>query len=125
MRLAAPRRVQLLVERARQALVVADHVRERDPVAPMSQSVSASDERICAASPSTCASDSADVLDPDRRPVEPDGVPARCVELDELVDRAVAIDDEVRARPRQLVQLGVRDVGANVLHADEKLVVAV
>ena len=37
------------------------------------------------------------VLDPDRGLVEPDHVPAAHVERDELVDRAVRVDDEVRA----------------------------
>ena len=40
------------------------------------------------------------MLDPDRDVVQPDGVAAHDVERDELVDRSVAVDDEMRARPR-------------------------
>ena len=43
----------------------------------------------------------ADVLDPDRRPVQPDRVPAADAERHELVDRAVRVDHEVRARARE------------------------
>ena len=53
----------------------------------------------------------ADVLDPDRRPVQPDRVAADPLQRDELVDGAVRVDDEVRAGARQLVQLDVGDVG--------------
>ena len=53
----------------------------------------------------------ADVLDPDRRVVEPDGVAAHVAQRHELVDLAAAVDDEVRADAGQLVQLGVRHVG--------------
>ena len=76
-----------------------------------SQRVSRSDARICLALPSTCASLVPDVLDPDRRVVEPDGVAAHQPQRHELVDLAAAVDDEVRAHARQLVQLGVGDVG--------------
>src|SRR4051812_49667523 len=48
-----------------------------------------------------------DVLDPDRRVVEADGVAADRPQLDGLIDRPVGVDDEMRARSRQLVQLGV------------------
>ena len=49
----------------------------------------------------------ADVLDADRRPVEADGVAAADAEPDELVDRAVAVDDEVGAHAGHLVQLRI------------------
>ena len=55
----------------------------------------------------------ADVLDPDRRVVQPDRVPAHDRARDELVDRAVAVDHVVRARARAArLQLGVRAVRA-------------
>ena len=53
----------------------------------------------------------ADVLDPERRPVEPHRVAAHRVQTDELVDRPVPVDDEVRADARELAELrsGVSD----------------
>ena len=53
----------------------------------------------------------ADVLDADRAVVEPDRVAADVPEADELVDRAVLVDDEVRAHAGPLVQLDVGRVG--------------
>ena len=52
----------------------------------------------------------ADVLDADRRVVEPDGVTADDVGADELVDGAVGVDHEVGAGAGQLVQLAVGHV---------------
>ena len=78
----------------------------------MSQSVSASDARICAASPSTCASESPTCSMPIAAQLSPTVWRQMTVEPDELVDRAVAVDDEMRARAGQLVQLRVRNVGA-------------
>jgi hypothetical protein len=49
----------------------------------------------------------ADVLDPDRAVVQPDRVPAAPAERDELVDRAVAIDQKVRADAGPLAELDV------------------
>ena len=101
-RLAAPRGKPLAVIRARQALCMPDHVRERDAVAvhqPERQLQRGAhlpwvveDRRVARA----------DVLDADRGPVEADGVAADRRQRDELVDRAVAVDHEVRARSRQL-----------------------
>jgi hypothetical protein len=91
---------------------VADHVAQRDAV-PLSEPQGQPErcgelarvvEDLGVARP--------DVLDPDRRPVEPDRVAADRGERDELVDRPVGVDQEVRARPGQLVQLGVGRVGA-------------
>ena len=52
-----------------------------------------------------------DVLDADRDVVEPDRVPAHPLQPHELVDRAVAVDDEVRADARALAELDVGRVG--------------
>ncbi len=106
-RLAAPGRVELLVVRARQALVVADDVAELDPelLRQPERQLERGGELARVVQDVRVAV--ADVLDPDRRPVEADGVPAARGQVDELVDRPVRVDDEVRARPGQLVQLGV------------------
>jgi hypothetical protein len=48
-----------------------------------------------------------DVLDADRRPVQPHGVSAHVAQRHELVDAPRGVDDEVRARPGQLAQLRV------------------
>ena len=111
-RLAAPRGVALAVVAARQALRVPDHVRERDvEAARVSHSVSRRDAeswrglpRICASLVPTCSMPIAVQLRPTvwRQIV---------VERHELVDRPVAIDDEVRTRPGALAELGVRRVG--------------
>ena len=42
------------------------------------------------------------MLDPDRRPVQPHRMAAHDVQADELVDRSVAVDDEVRTGAGQL-----------------------
>ena len=51
------------------------------------------------------------MLDPERDVVEPDGVPAHPLQPHELVDRAVAVDDEVRAHAGALAELDVGRVG--------------
>ncbi|HKH16087.1 MAG TPA: hypothetical protein VKA57_01070, partial [Solirubrobacteraceae bacterium] len=57
----------------------------------------------------------ADVLDPDRAVVEPDGVAAAPAQRDELVDRAVVVDEEVRADSGPLAELDVGRVGGERL----------
>ena len=103
--------VPLAVVRARQALGVADHVRQRDAVAvhqPERQPQRrlhlprvVEDRRVARA----------DVLDADRRPVEADRVPADRRERHELVDRAVRSITKCAHVPGQLVQLGIGRVG--------------
>ena len=108
-----------------EALVVADHVPERDPV-PAHQPYCQRERRLQlprvvedrgVARP--------DVLDPDRRPVQPHRVPAADAERHELVDRPVRVDDEVRARAGQLVSSGSGMSAANVFQVAEKLSFAV
>src|SRR5215212_9905625 len=97
-RLAPPRRVPLAVIAAAQALAVPDHVVARDRVAtrePERQRKRGS-ELPGVAEDLTVAR--ADVLDADRGPVQPDRVAADERQSHELVDRSVAIDDEVHAR---------------------------
>src|SRR2546421_2804168 len=94
-RLVRPRVVQLLVIRAREALVVSDHVADPDAEPadePGRELERRAELRVVAEDLSVgCAH----VLDPDRDVVEPDGVPAHHAETDELIDRAVAVDDEM------------------------------
>ena len=56
-----------------------------------------------------------DVLDPDRRVVEPDRVAAHDRQRNELVDRPVLVDHEVRADTRQLAELDVGCVAGEVV----------
>src|SRR5215208_1542569 len=93
--LAAPGRVALVVVRALEALGVADHVAEIDAVAPHQPTRQLDRRAELAAVAEDLGVAEADVLDPDRRPVEADGVAAADAEPHELVDRAVAVDDEV------------------------------
>ena len=101
-RLAAPRSVELLVERARQALVVADHVGQRDAVPRHQPGGQRERDAHLRRVAEHLGVGESDVLDPDRDLVQPDRVPAHDVERHELVDRPVAVDDEVRARAGQL-----------------------
>src|SRR5438552_2975811 len=109
-RLVRPRLVQLLVVRAREALVVADHVADLDVEAarePGRELERGADLDLVVEDLPVAR---ADVLDPDRDVVEPHRVPAHDVELDELVDRPVAVDDEVRAVSGESAELAVRRV---------------
>src|SRR5690348_16875291 len=98
-RLVRPRLVQLPVVRAPQALAVADHV--ADPNVEPVDEPCAQLERRAELRPvvEDLAVRGADMLDPDRDVVEPDGVAAHDVQAHELVDPAAPADDEVRARP--------------------------
>src|SRR5438067_4415295 len=106
-RLVRPRSVQLLVVRAREALVVPDHVPDPDVEAidePRRQLERGADLRSVA---EDLAVGRAHVLDADRDVVEPDGVAAHDVQAHELVDRPVVAHDEVDARTRKLAELRV------------------
>ncbi len=96
---------------ARQALVVADHIAERDPVAAHQPGGEPERGGELARVAEDLPVARADVLDPDRRPVETDRVAAPDGQAHQLVDGAVPVDDEVRARAGPLVQLGVGRVG--------------
>ena len=86
-------------------------LRSAMPSRQRSHAVSRSDALRCGPDEHVALAE-ADVLDPDRRPVQPDGVAAHQPERHELVDRPVAIDDEVRADARQLAELAVGHVGS-------------
>ena len=111
MRAVAHRGDALVVVRAGEALRMPDHVARADPEAVLQ--VARERERggeLRRAAHDVAVGD-ADVLDPDRGVVEPDGVPAAPAQRDELVDHAVAIDDEVRADAGPLAVLHVGRVG--------------
>ena len=76
--------------------------------------VSRSEARSSRRLPSTSPSVKPDVLDPDRRVVEADRVAAHEPQRDELVDRAVAVDDEVRAESGSSCSSGSGASGAKV-----------
>ena len=86
----------LAVVRASQALVVPDHVPQLDPERAHQPERQGATPGSGAACPRICGRSSR-LLDPERRPVQPDGVPADRGQADELVDRPVAVDHEVRA----------------------------
>jgi len=65
------------------------------------------------------------MLDSERGVVQADGVAAAPLERDELVDRAVAVDDEVRAAPGRSPNSTSGAFAANVFHVEEYEVVAV
>ena len=123
--LAAPRGIELVVVRARSGSRRGrSRRRERCGTWLISHTVSASDACSSRGFERISASLIADLLDPDRRPVQADGVTAADAERDELVDRAVAVDHEVRAVAGKLVQLRVGRVrGERVPGAGEALVV--
>src|SRR4051794_23678384 len=93
------------------ALVVADHVRAPDPVARHQPARQRQGGPHLHRIGEHLLVRTAGVLDPDRRVVEPDRMAAHDRQRHELVDRPVAVDDEVRAGARQLVQLGIRCIG--------------
>src|SRR3954452_1790679 len=97
-RLVRPGSVQLLVVRARKAFVVPDHVADADVEAVDEPRRELERGADLSAVVEDFGVGRADVLDPDRDVVEPDGVAAHDVQADELVDPAVSVDDEVRAR---------------------------
>ena len=68
----------------------------------INHSVSRNDDRIWALVAEDHRVARADVLDPDRRVVHADRVPASRPERHELVDGAVAIDHEMRTRSGEL-----------------------
>ena len=106
-RLVRPRLVQLLVVRARKALVVPDHVPDPDVEAvdePRRELQRGTDLRSVV---EDLAVGRADVLDPDRDVVEADRVAAHDVQAHELVDRPVVAHDEVGAHARKLAELRV------------------
>ena len=91
-----------------EALVVPDHVARGDAVATLQRSREPERRSQLTAVAHHLGVALADVLDADRRVVQADGVPAHDGRPHEPVDRAVAVDHEVRADARQLVQLLVR-----------------
>ncbi len=114
--LAAPRRYELVVVGAREALGVPDDVSPVD-VQPLHEpqgemkgggalGAIAKDLRVA----------TGDVFDSDSGPVEANCVPAHHRERHELKDRAVAPDDEVDAGARQLAEMGA--LLAKVSHAE-------
>src|SRR4051794_5885324 len=95
----------LTVIRARERLVVADDVAPRDPEA---RHQPARQPQRCPqllAVPHHHRVARADVLDADRRPVQPDGVAADVAQRNDPADVAAAVDDVVRADAGQLVEL--------------------
>ena len=94
-----------------EALGVADHVAHADPEAAAQVLGQVQRGVQLAAVAEHVGVAEADVLDPDRGPVEADGVAAAGAQVDELEDPPGGADDEVAADVGQLVQLGVGDVG--------------
>ena len=110
----------LVVVRAREALGVADHVARADPEAVLEPAREPQGGGELAAVAHHVGVGDADVLDPDRGVVEPDRVAAAPAQRDELVDRAVAVDQEVRADAGQLAELDVGRVrGERVVRGAE------
>ena len=99
------------VVRAREALGVADHVTGADAVARLQPAGERERRGELRGAADDVGVGDPDVLDPDRGLVEPDRVAAAPLERDELVDRAVAVDQEVRADAGPLAELDVRRVG--------------
>ena len=109
-RLVRQRRHALVVVRAGEALVVADHVTRPDRVVRLQPARQPQRGSQLAAVAHHVRVGGADVLYPDRRPVEAHGVPAHQTQRHELVNHAPPVDHEVRTHPRKLVQLRIGHV---------------
>src|SRR5579884_3283505 len=96
-RLGPQRRDIFTVVGARQALVMADYVLDRDveAAAQPAHQLETGSQLVAVAEDLSIAE--ADMLDSDRGPVQPHRVPAHGPERDQLVDRPRLIDHEVRA----------------------------
>ncbi len=100
----------LVVVGAREALGVPDHVPRPDAEAVLQPPRESQRRRKLAPVAHDVAVADAHVLDADGRPVQADRVTAHQAQRDELVDGAVARDQEVRTDAGALVQLHVRRI---------------
>jgi hypothetical protein len=108
------------VEGAREAFVVADHVLSLDVETALKPPDEAQAGRELAVVSENLSIAEADVLDPDRGPVQSDGVTTDRVERNQLVDCSLGVDEEVRAGARELVELDVGNISCEVANAEAK-----
>src|ERR1035437_7082317 len=105
MRLVLKGRYAVVVVWRGQALVVADHVPQRDPVAAAKPAGQLQGGGYLSRVIEDRLVGQADVLNPDRCPVQARRVAAAQSERDELIDPPAGLDEVVRACVGQLVEL--------------------
>src|SRR5438132_5525128 len=99
-----------MVIRAHKAFIVADHVSDPNSESTTEPSHQGKAGVHLMAIPKDLRIAEPDVFDADSSPVQADRVPAQDADRDQLVNRSVLVDDEVRTRTGKLVQLAVRRV---------------